>query len=180
MPEMGKIRSRVEVLRRLDVDVENGVCNWRPRDEHSKFDAYWNRKHAGKRAGGLNSQGYRVINMNETHHREHHLIWLVVYGRWPTEIDHIDGDRTNNRISNLREVSRSENRKNVGLTTQNKTGVPGVIEYSYGWVARVSLRGKTHHLGTFKTFDEAVAARRAAEPIFGYHANHGKREAHRG
>lgn len=175
-----KIRSRVDALRLLDFDAEAGVFYWRPREARTPVGMTWNAKHAGKRAGGLNSQGYWVITINSIHHREHHLVWLVVYGRWPKEIDHVDGDRTNNRISNLREVSRSENRKNVGLTTQNRTGVPGVIEYSYGWVARVSLRGKQHHLGTFKTFDEAVAARRSAEPNFGYHANHGKREAFRG
>jgi hypothetical protein len=91
-------------------------------------------------------------------------------------IDHIDGDRLNNNIDNLRVVTKSENNKNSSLCKRNKTGVLGV-HYDKGtskFRVQISLKGKTRHIGVYSDFDEAVKARKDAECEFGFHVNHGK------
>jgi hypothetical protein len=100
----------------------------------------------------------------------HRVMWALVHGRWPSEIDHLNGVRDDNRLCNLREVTRQENTKNKARSRNNSSGVTGV-DYSQGkWRAKLARR----HLGYFATLDEAVAARKAAEAAHDYHPNHGR------
>lgn len=162
-PRRPKITDRDELLRYLEVDCARGLIWWR----RGRF--------AGKLAGGLNAQGYWTVNINYSHHRAHHIIWIVAYGRTASEIDHIDGDRSNNAIANLREVTRTENLRNRGRSVANNSGVIGVNFQSGKWRARIYVDRRAIELGRFDTIDEAIIARRTAEADYGFHPNHGQR-----
>lgn len=93
-----------------------------------------------------------------------HIIWKLMTGEFPTMvIDHIDGDRQNNRWSNLRHVSQSVNLQNKhGPQSNNKLGVQGVTKMGKKYIARIKTGGKQKHLGSFSTPEEAGAAYQAA------------------
>lgn len=175
-----------ELLRKLlDYDPETGALTWRERDaslfkdgQHGadKIAAMWNTKFAGKLAGTLNSEGYVTFRIFGVALKSHRVIWAMVHGRWPAqEIDHVDHDRANNRLSNLREVSLQENHKNRKMPSTNKSGVTGVCWATrrQRWVSTIRVAGRIKQLGVFSDFDKAVAARKAAEMRYGYHTNHG-------
>ena len=108
------------------------------------------------------------------------MIWAHFYGEWPTdEIDHINGNRNDNRIKNLRQVSRQENSRNMAAPSSNTSGVVGVCfcNTRMMWMSYINLMGKMRHLGFFNSFNDAVAKRKAAERQFGFHKNHGRSEA---
>lgn len=108
----------------------------------------------GQVAGCSHSLGYRFLRVDGKAYKEHRLAWLHVYGQWPTgEVDHVDGCRDNNRISNLRDVSKSVNQQNLrGAKAHNKSGLLGVTRRkSGGWCARITI-------GTFDTPEEAHEA----------------------
>jgi hypothetical protein len=92
-------------------------------------------------------------------------------------VDHINGVRIDNRIDNLRVVSRSENQRNQKLNKRNTTGVVGVTwsNHANGWLVRITYDGKAKNLGYYKNFDDAVRVRMLAEVEHGYHENHGRR-----
>lgn len=106
----------------------------------------------------------------------HRAVFAVVHGRWPAgQIDHIDGDTTNNRIENLREVSGLENQRNMKRYTNNTSGYTGVRRTASGkWQALIADRGKRIHLGVFEDPEVAAAAYRTKADELGYHKNHGR------
>lgn len=121
------------------------------------------RKSAGSLLGSKTVHGYVVIGVNGHKIYAHRLAWLYVYGFFPKEIDHINRDRSDNRLSNLRSVSRSEN--NMNATRKTTTGHIGVWRNGkkYSVVRRVS--GKRLYLGSYASFDDAVRAYNACEAI---------------
>jgi len=106
----------------------------------------------GRRMGTINDRGYRLIAIDKRRYRAHHLAWLWVYGYLPKYLDHIDGDKANNRISNLRECTHTENMHNTnlnklkGFTKHEKTGL---------FRAKIKFHGEEFSLGYFKTPEEA-------------------------
>lgn len=106
----------------------------------------------------------------------HRFIWVWHHGAIPPShyIDHIDHNRSNNRIENLRLVIFAENYRNLSISKANTSGYVGVSRHRNKWEAKLRAEGKTIHLGRFDTPQEAAAARHAANVIFGFHANHGK------
>lgn len=174
----------------LDYDPEAGTLTWRERTTAmlppSKAGAKrtmalheWNARFAAKPAlTTLHSQGYVCGSVNGYHCLAHRAAWVVFHGQWPNFIDHINGNKADNRIVNLRAVSRVENQRNLKLMRSNTSGVSGVGVSLNGsrWLARIWDGNKQVSLGVFDTFDEAVAARRAAESRLGYHPNHGRRK----
>ena len=92
-------------------------------------------------------------------------------------VDHINHDKLDNRLSNLRDASYEDQAKNNSLRKTNKTGVSGVIAYAgkkaTTWRVRIRAEGKNLALGTFKTLAKATAVRKAAEVKYGYHPLHG-------
>lgn len=98
----------------------------------------------------------------------HRLAWFIVYGREPVAmIDHKNRDRADNRIENLREATPSQNLCNRNPRPDTVSGVVGVARTRQGtkWQAYIKLNGKRKHLGVFADLAEAVAARKAAEPM---------------
>jgi hypothetical protein len=106
----------------------------------------------GDIAGGLNREGYHQIGVGMRRYLTHRLVWLYVFGVWPKEfIDHINGVRHDNRLSNLRECSRAENAQNHGAHKDNTSGFVGVSFYKRAKTWRASIRTSDglKHLGCF-------------------------------
>ena len=99
----------------------------------------------GNAAGCINGTGYRRIGIGGRYYTEHALVFLMHHGYVPSEIDHINGDRADNRIENLRAANRSENQCNRGALANNTSGYPNVSWHkkSKAWLVRVMKDGKT-------------------------------------
>ncbi len=124
-----------------------------------------NRWYKGDIAGYIGDR-YLRIQIEGKNYQAHRLAWLYVYGYFPeSDIDHIDRNKTNNKIANLRGVSRSCNIRNTGNTVTNTSGVKGVSYYKSRnrWVVRIRNGKIEKHVGYYKNFDNAVCARLAAE-----------------
>lgn len=125
---------------------------------------------SGRKIGYIDSCGYEVINIYKQEYRSHRLAMVI------NSFD-IDGIRNNNKINNLRLVTKKENAKNKRLKSNNKSGVHGVgwAKELGKWRARISSsKNRYVSLGCFNSFFEAVCARKSAEIKHGYHINHGR------
>lgn len=130
----------------------------------------------GEIAGGKMSSGYIRLRVDGKKYLAHRLAWLYVYGEMPKMIDHINHDTSDNRISNLRNVTHKNNHRNRKQHCNNKSGRVGVYWDSVGrkWISTICVDGRSIHLGRFIEFHEAVNARKNAEVLYGFHENHGK------
>lgn len=169
----------VEDLRKIiDHDPETGALVWKSRP---LGPASWNTRYAGTSAMAATSghQGYRAGFINRTKYYAHRVMWALHYGEWPkTGIDHIDGDRSNNRVSNLRLADCVENGRNASRSTRNTSGRTGVFKVSNTrWTARIGVAGRYIVLGSFCSFAAACEAREKAERSHGFHKNHGREKA---
>lgn len=121
-----------------------------------------------KRAGENCRNGYRKVEVLGKDCLEHRVIWKMFYGIDPaSSIDHRDGNKSNNRIENLRIATVSENNRNVGISSTNRSGVKGV-SWDAGkkrWRASIQMQGTTKNLGNFRTIEEAACARRKAAAV---------------
>lgn len=145
----------------------------------SNGELFWKKDYyKGKKntlAGYDNGEGYKVIKIKGKMYLLHHIVWLMVYGYLPKEIDHVNHNRSDNRIDNLREVEHKENCRNKTLNKNNTSGVEGVYwlaQYNV-WQARIRVNGKHVSLGCYKDFNEAVKARKEGERKYKFHKNHG-------
>lgn len=132
------------------------------------------RLRTGKRADTKMTIGYNRVRIKIGDYKyeilAHRLAWFMHHGCWPQEeVDHINGDRSDNAIKNLRAVTRAENAKNL-KRRDNQSGVPGVRRHQSGWKVRLSNK----YLGYSPCFWKAVNMRRSAETLFQYHENHGR------
>lgn len=114
----------------------------------------------GNEAGCIQkTTGYILIGIDGRLHRAHRLAWYYVHGKWPYQIDHINGIKGDNRVSNLRECSSSQNAQNIGARANNGSGYKGITATPEGrWMARIAANGRRQCLGTFATKEEAHAA----------------------
>lgn len=118
----------------------------------------------GMEAGNLCAQGYRTLMFRRKNYRTHVIAWVIQTGHWPDkEIDHIDGNRSNNKWKNLRLATRAQNCLNVPMHRDNATGFKGVTkEKRTGrYIAQIFFQGKHHHIGAFRTPEEASLAYQA-------------------
>lgn len=157
-----------------------GALHWKARPANMFPDAAsaarWNGRYAGTPAlTAKNASGYLTGIVLGRHVKAHSVAFAIAHGRWPREIDHINGDKEDNRLVNLREVTRQENSKNRSMRSDNRTGIVGISARHGKWLTRIQADGRSICLGTFDKFEDAVAARKAAEARYGYHANHGRR-----
>lgn len=170
----------------LTYDPATGKFHWRQDRPANHFktlqaERAWKTRYGGKIAGtkikNKNGKVYRYVAMEGRVILAHRIAFLYVTGRWPVMLDHINGDGTDNRWRNLREVSGcSENNKNQRRRTDNTSGQTGVIFYkrTQQWRARITVDGKHKSLGYFDEYDDAVMARLKAEREHNYHNNHGE------
>lgn len=137
----------------LHYDPLSGVFTWKQQVNSNAL--------AGSVAGCQSGWGYWRIAICGRQYLAHRLAWLYVHGEMPSgEIDHINRNKTDNRIANLRSVSRSVNQQNNGLRADNKSGFVGVHWHSskQRWRAVITLNGKKHRLGNFTTKEAAAEA----------------------
>ena len=162
-------------------DPGTSVLTWkeRPRDHFPSPTGYgiFKARYAGKPAGAPHNAGYLQVRVAPGNYLAHRVCWAVYYGKWPTlDIDHINGIRTDNRIINLRDVSRQTNLRNAFRRPRNTSGHNGVTwsKHSEKWQAQVTMQGKNHYLGLFDNIADAVAARQRANEQFGFSPRHGQ------
>lgn len=179
----------VQTLRQLlRYEPETGELFWRERPVEmfeatggrtaSHAAANWNSRYSQKPAlFSDNGKGYKHGSIFDQKHFAHRVVWALHFGYWPKgDVDHINGNRADNRIENLRAVTRSENLCNAKRSKRNTSGVTGVFwDKTYSkWDAQIFIRGQRIHLGFFDDFAAAVAARKTAEARYGFHPNHGR------
>lgn len=176
-----------ELRQLLSYDEEAGHFYWKPRPAEMFPDTgkggraanarRWNGRNAGKRCFNTpSSEGYLRGQIHGQSIGTHRVVWAFHHDRWPEgEIDHLNGDRADNRIGNIRDTNHLENMRNRTLSSNNKSGVNGVTwdECRKGWKATIKLGGRTKHLGLWKDKAEAVKARRDADIAHGFSSRHG-------
>lgn len=161
---MKKHPTLAQINGRLIVDTENGRFIWRKCIQ-------WNAL-AGQPAGNVDPYGYLVLSVCGMAIKAHRLCWFVAYGHWPLGvIDHINGDRSDNRIQNLRDSTQKGNRQNqLCARRDSSTGFQGVVPVGNRFKAVVKEQGRRHCFGSFLTPEQAHAAyvqgKRALHPEF--------------
>lgn len=164
----------------IDYNPETGAMVWRRRNAvlfggDAGRCAGWNTRYAGRPAlQCADSEGYRHGSVLGCHVKAHRAAWIIVYGREPETIDHINHNKADNRIANLRDVANKENQRNQPVRRDNSSGATGVSLDKGRWRARIYVAGVERLLGYFSTFEEAAAARELAARANGFHENHGK------
>ena len=171
----------------LSYDPDTGRLRWKPRDvswfkdtatrsaEHNA--AQWNSANAGKPAlDCLSGNGYREGKLFGVPAKAHRVIWKMLHGTEPAQIDHENHVRSDNRAKNLNAATYGTNTRNQSIRSDNASGVTGVywISRESKWCASIRINRRSIQLGTFHQFDDAVAARKAAEIEYGFHRNHGR------
>jgi hypothetical protein len=154
----------------LRYDPTLGIFQWLPTANVKGISA-------GSRAGSIETRsGYRRIKLNGKMYTEHRLVWFYVHGVWPTGvIDHINHDRSDNRIQNLRDVTHKENMLNKKALTTSITGHQGIWfnQKTSRYVAEITKDGKKVYQKSFTTANLAIEAREAKLKQLGFHENHG-------
>lgn len=140
-----------ELRRLLDYDPETGVFIWKELPEFSTAAV------VGGKAGCAWATGYRIVVLMSKRYLAHRLAWLYVYGKWPTkQLDHINRDKSDNRITNLREATTRENQLN---TPAGKSGVKGVAWHTQHqkWSTQIWVKGRRVFLGLYNNVADAAA-----------------------
>lgn len=174
-----------QVSQLLKYDPETGRLFWKERPASFFSDPYsstkaarWNGRFAGKEAFTTTLvSGYKTGTILNKDYYAHRIAWILTFQDWPdNQIDHINGNKADNRIANLRDVTDRENHLNQRRRGDNTSGVIGVRYFppTKRWHAYISIDGKRIPLGNYRYFDAAVAARKAAEKVLGFHPNHGR------
>ena len=172
-----------DVRKLVDYNPKTGELFWRKRDislfsngkvSPNRAMRTWNTKHAGKQITAKTGDGYIEVCISvggRQAHAGHRLAWCHYYGAWPNGvIDHMNGKKSDNRIDNLRDCTPSENGRNRNPGTNNKSGRLGVYfcKLKQRWRANMKIHGKVHHLGYFRSIEDAEAARAVAEEKNGF------------
>lgn len=132
-----------------------------------------------KRAGHKRADGYICVGIGGSVYLAHRIIYKMITGCEAEYIDHINGNRSDNRASNIRSVSSSVNNKNARARKDNSSGTTGVVfcKKTNRWLARIKVEKKFMHLGCFINKAEAIRARKMAEKKYNFSKNHGRRRS---
>lgn len=146
------------VRERLAYDPDTGALTWL---HNPSMPSAWNGRWAGKQAGAVDGTGTRKISIDAKAYLAHRIAWLHSYGSWPAEqIDHINRDRSDNRLINLRAATCAENLRNTQVRRDSSTGAKGVFVSGARYYARCrNADGKLVYLGTYPTIEAAKAVR---------------------
>jgi hypothetical protein len=157
---MNKMPSLDDLKKVLKYDSESGIFTWITGGRYNRL--------AGQVAGSVCDE-YIKITLSGIRWKAHRLAWKMFYGTDPAgEIDHINGNKHDNRICNLRDCKKSDNGKNAGLSKRNKSGFRGVTKHTgrEKWIASISLDGKNKHLGVFDSPEEAGEVAALARSLY--------------
>jgi len=165
----------------FEYSADTGCLTWKKRPEgHFKTKQgfiNFNRDNAGNPVGSINNRQYLTTRLKGKVQIVHRLIWAIHYGEYPHGfVDHINGNRSDNRIENLRIVDNEQNTRNAKRYANNSSGQTGIHQRKDNgkYYAFISDGKRKVNLGQYLTFDEALAARKLAEIKYGYHENHGR------
>lgn len=166
MARAHKPKSKITAEHLRDVwkyDPDTGVVTWAKKTCRKVI--------AGRPVGSPHNGGYLHTSQMGEVHLLHRLIWLWVYGEWPpSHIDHVNGDRRDNRLINLRLADPSQNTANQKQRADNTSGVRGVCwsNHRKAWIAQIQWRGRHRYLGQYASLEAASEAyRSAAAKMFG-------------
>lgn len=166
----------VDYLRkRLRYEPETGKLFWL---DYEGMPKRWRTRYSGKEAFTSNADGYRQGKIDGVRFLAHRVVWAIHHGEWPNDqIDHINGVKDNNRVSNLRVVSNTENHRNKTMRSDNTSGTTGVYwrKSCRKWTASIMVDSRHKYLGYFDTIEEAAAARKEASAKYGFTERHGTR-----
>lgn len=178
---MKALPSQSKLKQLLDYSPLTGELVWKARCK-SMFPSErtantWNSRYAGKPAfTATDAKGYKVGAIDDKLYRASRIIFKWWHGVDALQVDHEDGDRENNRIKNLRDVTSRQNQLNMKKPSNNTSGVMGVCwnKEKCAWDARIKVQGKTIFLGRSTSIQEATTLRKQAEKKYGFHPNHGR------
>lgn len=178
---MNKCKVYAALAACVTYNQDTGIITWKYREELSPSDKMFNTRFAGRECGRPDIRGYMRIKF--THERKsymifsHRVAWLIAHGRIPDgDIDHINRNPADNRIENLRDVSKAINHRNQTMSCNNKSGVTGVTWHKAyeKWRTYASINGRQHHLGYFTCIHEATSAVKDFRAKHGFTASHGE------
>jgi hypothetical protein len=146
-------------------ETDTGILRW-------KISGIGGSKLGGV-AGCVWGDGYRYIRYKKSLLLAHRVAFAVHYGRWPNQVDHINLNRSDNRLCNIREATNAQNNRNKSVQSNNTSGFKGVTfnRATNKFQAKITLDGKTRSLGYFSTAEDASAKYNiAAKEIHGEYA----------
>lgn len=154
----------------LHYNPDTGVFTWKVRKHRRRKNGV---------VGHINPFGYLTIGIDGKCYQAHRLAWFYVYGEFPRKsIDHINHDKLDSKISNLRVITQTENSRNCSISKSNKSGITGVHwnKKVNKWCAQIMVNYKNKFLGHFENIEDARQSRKEAEIEYGFHKNHGVAE----
>lgn len=168
-----KLPDQQYLLECFNYDPDTGILTWKARPEHHfksigkmlSIHKLW----AGKPVGYVGTKGHSYVHILSASYAAHRIIWKMWYGIDPPQyVDHINGDKTDNRIANLREATNNQNQMNQRRTTRiSNIGVTGVSYHKRdkSYRAYMRINGENKHLGNYKNLQDAIKARQEAELV---------------
>lgn len=183
-----EIMEKMEIFSALsemvDYNPESGIFIWKYRTGNEQHVNAFNTRFAGKECGSANGNGYNHIRFTYKKKmfliKAHRLAWFVHTGRMPVgEIDHINRNRLDNRIQNLRDVSGLVNKRNQSMSSNNTSGATGITwtEPIKKWRARVGTGDGRKHIGYFEDIADAITALNEVRLQYDYTQHHGLNNA---
>lgn len=169
----------------LEYDPDSGVAKWKERDVSmfvsKRACSIWNKRFAGKVAGSIHTDGigHQVMHVTILWRKyiAHRLFWEICNGAIPDgmTVDHIDQNPLNNKLSNLRLATQTDQHRNRPIQANNRSGIVGVgwSKKYKKWRARIGNGRSCIELGMYADINDAIFARREAEMNLGFHENHG-------
>lgn len=166
LPAAAKARPTIEELREyLDYDPETGVLTWK-KSPSSKI-------RQGQAAGTRGTHGYEQVQVRGTLLLAHRVAFALYHRRWPLPFcDHVNGDKADNRIANLRECSAAANQHNTIMRRNNTTGAKGVVRNRNGYLAQVRINGAVYTKYFRRLEDAAAYVKQLREQLHGEFARH--------